>query len=63
MKKIKTLAMLLFFVLSSQNAFSQEEFEEDAQDVPAAPINDAVILLALSGILIGYKAIKMQEEK
>ena len=62
MKKLKNIILLFLLIFGSQATFAQEEFEDDAPDVPAASINDQIILAALSGILLGYKFIKCNKE-
>ena len=62
MKKLNTIILIFFLLISSQATFAQEEFDEDAPDVPAASINDPIILAALSGILLGYKFMKSKKE-
>ncbi|MBF0695535.1 MAG: hypothetical protein IR153_10815 [Flavobacterium sp.] len=45
-------------MLTTQPAMAQEEFEDDVEDVPAAPINDYILVGVLAGGLLGLS--KMQ---
>lgn len=62
MKKFKKTILLFFLVISSQAGFAQEEFEDDAPDVPQASIEEPIILAALTGIILGYKMLKTKKE-
>lgn len=55
---IKTLFLILMLTAGFQNASAQEDFDDDTQDVPAAPINDYMVPMLLAGVFLGYKLMK-----
>ncbi len=55
---ILCLFVIFFTMLTTQPAMAQEEFEDDVEDVPAAPINDYILVGVLAGGLLGLS--KMQ---
>lgn len=58
MKNIKTLFIILMLSLGIQNMNAQEDFDDDTQDVPSAPINDYIIPMLLVGAYLGYRLLK-----
>lgn len=63
MKNIKTLLIVLMLAAGLQNANAQEDFDDDTQDVPSAPINDYIIPMLLIGVYLGYRLLKSKTKE
>lgn len=46
-----------------QNASAQEDFDDDTQDVPSAPINDYIVPMLLAGVFLGYKLMRSKTKE
>lgn len=55
-----SLSALLFPFVT---ALAQEDFNDDVQDVPAAPINDWIPLLLLLAIAVAFYFFKKQHDR
>ncbi|MCC5654084.1 hypothetical protein LC609_30760 [Nostoc sp. XA013] len=58
MKNFKILLLVLMLTTGVQNMNAQEDFDDDTQDVPQAPINDYIIPMLLAGVYLGYRLLK-----
>lgn len=63
--KIKFNKIIVIFLLLAgfQNASAQEDFEDDTQDVPSAPISDYILPMALVGTYLGFRLIVKKKSK
>ena len=58
---IQRVSVLLFLLIPFFSALAQEdEFADDTQDVPTAPIDDFIILLFIAAIGIGLYLLQKQ---
>ncbi len=55
---IKTLVLIAMLFIGINNANAQEDFEEDTEDVPQAPINYYALPMIVAGIALGYSFIR-----
>jgi hypothetical protein len=63
-KIIQKTVTLLFLLIPIFKAIAQEnEFEDDVQDVPAAPIDSYIFVAIVIAIYIAYQFIKNQQVK
>lgn len=58
----KTIVIFLLLV-GFQNANAQEDFEDDTQDVPSAPISDYILPMALIGAYLGFRLMVKNKSK
>ena len=63
MKNFKILLLVLMLTTGVQNMNAQEDFDDDTQDVPEAPINDYIIPMLLAGVYLGYRLLKSRTEE
>ncbi|OJX52448.1 MAG: hypothetical protein BGO88_04020 [Flavobacterium sp. 38-13] len=63
MKNFKILLLVLMLTTGVQNMNAQEDFDDDTQDVPQAPINDYIIPMLLAGVYLGYRLLKSRTEE
>ncbi|WP_447636551.1 hypothetical protein [Flavobacterium microcysteis] len=63
MKNFKTLLIILMLSVGIQNMNAQEDFDDDTQDVPSAPINDYIIPMLLAGVYLGYRLLKSRTKE
>ncbi len=63
MKNFKTLLIILMLSAGVQNMNAQEDFDDDTQDVPSAPINDYIVPMLLAGVCLGYRLMKSRTKE
>jgi hypothetical protein len=63
MKNFKILLLVLMLTTGVQNMNAQEDFDDDTQDVPQAPINDYIIPMLLAGVYLGYRLLKSKTKE
>lgn len=63
MKNFKTLLIILMLSAGVQNMNAQEDFDDDTQDVPSAPINDYIVPMLLAGVYLGYRLMKSRTKE
>lgn len=63
MKNFKTLLIILMLSVGIQKMNAQEDFDDDTQDVPSAPINDYIIPMLLAGVYLGYRLLKSRTKE
>ncbi|TPD72287.1 hypothetical protein [Flavobacterium microcysteis] len=63
MKNFKTLLIILMLSVGIQNMNAQEDFDDDTQDVPSAPINDYIVPMLLVGVYLGYRLLKSRTKE
>ncbi|MDQ7959963.1 hypothetical protein [Flavobacterium lindanitolerans] len=63
MKNFKILLLILMLTTGVQNMNAQEDFDDDTQDVPQAPINDYIIPMLLAGVYLGYRLLKSRTKE
>ncbi|MEZ0006633.1 hypothetical protein ABH942_002010 [Flavobacterium sp. 28YEA47A] len=63
MKNFKTLLIILMLSAGVQTMNAQEDFDDDTQDVPSAPINDYIVPMLLAGVYLGYKLLKSRTKE
>lgn len=63
MKNFKILLLILMMTTGVQNMNAQEDFDDDTQDVPQAPINDYIIPMLLAGVYLGYRLLKSRTKE
>jgi len=63
MKNFKTLLIILMLSVGIQNMNAQEDFDDDTQDVPSAPINDYIVPMLLAGVYLGYRLLKSRTKE
>lgn len=63
MKNFKTLLIILILSVGIQNMNAQEDFDDDTQDVPSAPINDYIVPMLLAGVYLGYRLLKSRTKE
>ncbi|KQS53180.1 MULTISPECIES: hypothetical protein [Flavobacterium] len=63
MKNFKILLLVLMLTTGVQNMNAQEDFDDDTQDVPQAPINDYIIPMLLAGVYLGYRLLKSRTKE
>lgn len=61
--KFKTILLILLLVVGFQNMNAQEDFDDDTQDVPSAPINDYIIPMLLVGVYLGFRLMKSKTKE
>lgn len=57
------IIVILLLLVSFQNASAQEDFDDDTQDVPSAPISDYILPMALVGAYLGFRLIVKNKSK
>lgn len=62
-RNIKTLFLILMLTAGFQNASAQEDFDDDTQDVPSAPINGYIVPMLLAGVFLGYKLMRSKTKE
>lgn len=63
-KIIQKIATLIFLLLPIFSAIAQDdEFDDDVQDVPAAPIDKYILIAVVIAIYISYQFLKTQQVK
>lgn len=63
-KIIRKACILFFMLMPFLTAIAQEdEFEDDVQDVPAAPIDNYILIAIALAIYIAYQFLKTQPKK
>lgn len=55
---IKSLLIIAMLFISMNKSYAQEDFEDDTEDIPAAPINDYVLPMLLIGVICGFQLLK-----
>lgn len=63
MKNFKTLLIILMLSAGVQTMNAQEDFDDDTQDVPSAPINDYIVPMLLAGVYLGYRLLKSRTKE
>ncbi|MBC8644244.1 hypothetical protein H9W95_09865 [Flavobacterium lindanitolerans] len=63
MKNFKILLLVLMLTTGVQNMNAREDFDDDTQDVPQAPINDYIIPMLLAGVYLGYRLLKSRTKE
>lgn len=61
MKKSKILFILILLI--SNVMFSQTGFDDDVEDVPAAPIDEWIVLALVAATFYGYKCTSANKQK
>ena len=61
--KFNKIIVIFLLLVGFQNVSAQEDFDDDTQDVPSAPISDYVLPMALIGAYLGFRLIVKNKSK